>query len=102
MVGAERDPRTLGDRPCTDRPCQKRTLDHIAVFHGDEHQPQTRWRDIPKPPPPLDPEKNKNKLLCLKSKQDEEDNQPHYIGFHTTTPEAAISIAHSEFRSGRN
>jgi hypothetical protein len=99
MVGAQRDHQTLGDRPCTDTPCRNRTLDHIAVFHGDEHQPQARWRDIPKPPP-LDPETNKNKFSCLRSK--EEDNQPHYIGFHTTTPEAAISIAHSEFRPGAN
>ena len=98
MVGSQRDPRTLGDRPCTDRPCQNRTLDHIAVFHGDEHQPQARWRDIPKPPP-LEPGTKKTKCLCLKSDEDE-DNQPHYIGFHTTTPEAAISIAHTEFQPG--
>jgi hypothetical protein len=99
MVGARRDPRTLGDQPCTDRPCQKRTLDHIAVFHGNDYQPQARWRDIPKPPP-LDPEINENKFSCLKCK--EEDKQPHYIGFHTTDPESAISIAHSEFRPGKN
>lgn len=54
MVGASRDPRTLGDRPCTDHPCHKRTLDYIAVFHAKNYQPQDRWRDIPKPPP-LDP-----------------------------------------------
>lgn len=98
MVGANRDPRTLGDRPCPEKPCHKRTLDHIAVFHGYDYQPQDRWRDIPKPPP-LDPEAKKSKIPCLKSK---EDNQPHYIGFHTTDPVSAISIAHSEFRPGKN
>jgi hypothetical protein len=97
MVGDSRDPRTLGDRPCTDKPCHKRTLDHVVVFHGNDYQPQTRWRDIPKPPP-VDPETNSSKLSCLKCK--EEDNQPHYIGFHTTDPQSAISIAHSEFRPG--
>jgi hypothetical protein len=99
MVGDFRDSRTLGDRPCTDQPCHKRTLDHIAVFHANDYQPQDRWRDIPKPPP-LDPQTNKSKLLCFKSK--EIDNQPHYIGFHTTDPDSAISIAHSEFRPGKN
>jgi hypothetical protein len=95
MVGEYRDPRTLGDRPCTAKPCLKRTLDHIAVFHSNDYQPQDRWRDIPKPPLDVPP---KSKICCLKSK--EIDNQPHYIGFHTTDPDAAIGIAHSEFRPG--
>ena len=95
MIGDFRDSRTLGDRPCTDIPCHKRTLDHIAVFHSNDYKPQDRWRDISKPElgPPL-----KNKISCFKS--EELDNQPHYIGFHSTTAEAAISIAHTEFRSG--
>ncbi|UJR34222.1 hypothetical protein I4U23_021628 [Adineta vaga] len=95
MVGDYRDARTLGDRPCTDKPCHKRTLDHIAVFHCNDYQPQQRWSKIEKPPlgdPP------KSRIPCKKS--DEFDNQPHYIGFHTTDPDAAISIAHSEFRPG--
>ena len=96
MVGGNRDPRTLGDQPCTDRPCHKRTLDHIAVFHGDSYQPQDRWRDIPQPPADLETEQKK--VCCTKSK----DNEVHYIGFHTTDPNSAIGIAHSEFRPGRN
>ena len=97
MVGEFRDARTLGDRPCVDNPCHQRTLDHIAVFHSSDYQPQDRWRDVPKPPlgPPL-----KSKCPCIKT--EETDNQPHYIGFHTTVPEAAISIAHSEFQPGKN
>jgi hypothetical protein len=34
----------------------------------------------------------------LKSKSKTKEHQPHYIGFHTTTSEAAISSAHSEFK----
>jgi hypothetical protein len=98
MVGGRRDPRTLGDRPCTKKPCEIRTLDHIAVFHGDDYRPQPRWRNIPEPSP-LDPQTNPSKFSCLKGK--EEDNQTHYIGFHTTDPQAAISIAHNGFRPGK-
>lgn len=99
MVGDFRDPRTLGDQPCQDTPCYLRTLDHITVFHGNDYQPQDRWRDIPKPEyKSVDQEENNKKLFCLRSK--EIDNQPHYIGFHTTDPDSAISIAHSEFRPG--
>ncbi|CAF3340086.1 unnamed protein product [Rotaria socialis] len=98
MVGEYRDSRTLGNRPYSDKPCHKRTLDHIAVFHSSDFQPQDRWRDIPQPPAII-PSKN-SKLFCLKSK--EENNQTHYIGFHTTDPTSTISIAHSDFRSGKN
>ena len=99
MVGDFRDPRTLGDQPCTDKPCHTRTLDHIAVFHGNDYQPQDRWSDIPKPEYKIaNPEEENKKLFCFRSK--EIDNQPHYIGFHTTDPDSAIAIAHSEFRPG--
>lgn len=98
MVGEYRDSRTLGDRPCTDKPCHTRILDHIAVFHSSDYQPQDRWRDIPKPPP-IDPSE-KRKILCFNLEA--KDNQPYYIGFHTTDPDSAIAIAHSEFRPGTN
>ena len=100
MVGKERDLRTLGDRPCTDQPCHERRLDHIAVFHGNDYQPQQRWIDISKPRYIDQEDLPKKKYAC--SKSEEIDNQPHYIGFHTTTPEAAIGIASSEFRPGKN
>ena len=98
MVGEFRDSSTLGDRPCTDRPCHKRTLDHITVFHSSDYQPQARWRDLPKPA--LQPPSNNQIFPCCKS--EEIDNQPHYIGFHTTDPDSAIKIVHSEFHPGKN
>ena len=98
MIGAKRDPRTLGDRPCTRNPCHERKLDHIVVFHGNDYQPQDRWRDIPKPP--LIIYNKDNRPFCMDSR--EPSNQPHYIGFHTTEPSAAISIVKSEFRPGKN
>ncbi|CAF4189465.1 unnamed protein product, partial [Rotaria magnacalcarata] len=54
--------------------------------------------DIPKPPTNIP--SNNSKLFCLKSK--EKDNQPRYIGFHTTHLTSANSIAHSDFRPGKN
>lgn len=98
MIGQNRDPRTLGDRPCTDKPCTKRTLDHIAVFHSIDFEPQERWQLVPKPP--YETISYEGKWRCQKS--DEFDNQPHYIGFHTTDPKAAISISHGQFRPGSN
>jgi hypothetical protein len=100
MVGKERDHRTLGDRPCTDQPCHERRLDHIAVFHGNDYQPQQRWTDMTKPHYIAQEDMPKERFSCSKSA--EIDNQPHYIGFHTTTTEAAIGIASSEFRPGKN
>ncbi|CAF0947543.1 unnamed protein product, partial [Adineta ricciae] len=83
MMGFYRDAHTFGDRPCTSTPCHKRTLDHIAVFHSLDFEPLPRWRDIEKPPLDGPPQ---SKIPCIKSK--ELDNQPHYIGFHTTDPDA--------------
>jgi hypothetical protein len=40
MTGVNRNPITLGDRPCRVKPCHKRTLDHIAVFHSSDYEPQ--------------------------------------------------------------
>jgi hypothetical protein len=94
MMGANRDPRIRGDQPCQDKPCQKRTLDHITVFHSNDYEPQERWRDIAKAS-----ETKNNRFSCLKSKQSR--HQPHYIGFHTTTTEAAVSIAHSDFQPSK-
>ncbi|CAF2900431.1 unnamed protein product [Rotaria sp. Silwood2] len=94
MIGDNRNPRLLGDRPCREQSCHKRKLDHIAVFHSTDYQPQDRWRDIPKSPPEL--HATTKRIFCLNYQN--KDHQPHYIGFHTTTPEAAVSIAHSEFQ----
>lgn len=65
----------FSDRPCTTDPCYNRRLSHVVVFHSKDYQPQPRW-----------------------SMFDRKNTRGTYIGFHTTTPSAAVSIAHSEFR----
>jgi hypothetical protein len=50
--------------------CHRSKLEHVVIFHSSKHEPQPRWS--PK--------------------------YPVYIGFHRTTPQAAISIAKTEFR----
>ncbi|CAF4180133.1 unnamed protein product, partial [Adineta steineri] len=64
----------LGDRECTSTNCRNRHLSHVVVFHSSSFKPQPHWCTL-------------------------EENDPNatYIGFHTTTPEAAVSIVHSEF-----
>ncbi|CAF3358271.1 unnamed protein product [Rotaria sp. Silwood2] len=94
MVGDNRNPRSLGDRPCREQPCHKRKLDHITVFHSTDYQPQDYWRDIPKPP--FEWHTTTKRIFCLNFQN--KDHQPHYISFHTTTPEPAVSIAHSKFQ----
>ncbi|CAF4066407.1 unnamed protein product, partial [Rotaria sp. Silwood1] len=64
-----------GDRPCDTDPCPNRTLEHIVIFHARDYKPQPRWREL-------------NAV----------DPNATYIGFHTTTSQAAVGIAHSEFR----
>jgi hypothetical protein len=98
MAGCKRDAKVLGDRPCIDNPCQKRTLDHIAIFHRDNFQPQQRWRDILKPPSAPMTGDDKGNGSCWNCTQ--KDEQPHYIGFHRTDPDSAVKIVRSEFRPG--
>lgn len=66
---------TLGDRPCTATPCKDRHLSHIAVFHGENYEPQLRWSLVAR-----------------------NNSRATYIGFHATKPDSAVSIVHSEFR----
>jgi len=73
-----------GDRTCTRNPCPKRTLEHIATFHYSSFKPQPRWPDLPKSERLVDPN-NKSKRIAT------------YIGFHQTTPQAAVNIVKSEF-----
>jgi hypothetical protein len=75
MVGDTQRKNMLGDRPCTSDPCRNRHLSHVVVFHGKDYKPQARWSTLKK-----------------------DDPKATYIGFHTTTPKAAVSIVHSEFR----
>ena len=74
LTGENRDINTPGDRPCeytVSGDCPNRSLGHIAMFHAFDFKPQRRF-------------------------QPETDNT--YIGFHQTTPEAAVSIAQTNFR----
>ena len=75
IVGDTQRKDTLGNRPCTSHPCYNRHLSHVVIFHGKNYKPQPRWSMI----------KKKN-------------GKATYIGFHTTTVDAAVSIVHSEFR----
>jgi hypothetical protein len=60
----------IGNRKCKyEDACERRQLDHVVIFHSSKHQPQPRWSE----------------------------EYPIYIGFHRTKPEAAYSIAKSEF-----
>lgn len=75
IVGDNQRKDILGDRPCTTDPCSNRHLSHIVVFHGRNYKPQARWSTVKA-----------------------NDSSATYIGFHTTTSNAAINIVHSEFR----
>ncbi|CAF4057466.1 unnamed protein product, partial [Rotaria magnacalcarata] len=77
------DNRTMhhGDRPCSDGDrCTNRRLEHILIFHSKDFKPQKRYCDVQ--------QKSPGKNL--------------YIGFHRTTAEAAVSIAHSDFAISTN
>ena len=76
LMGENRTVR-LGDKPCPDGyQCTNRRLEHILIFHSSDYKPQPRYCDVT--------QNTEGKNL--------------YIGFHRTTPEAAVSIAHSDFR----
>ena len=76
LMGDNRTMR-LGDKPCLDgHSCSNRTLEHIMIFHLSDHKPQARFFDLPQTTP----------------------GKARYIGFHQTSPDAAVSIAHSDFR----
>ncbi|CAF0880702.1 unnamed protein product [Adineta steineri] len=66
-----------GDKLCTNKPCTNRELEHILVFHLDDHQPQPRWSELKRLNPSADT----------------------YIGFHRTSAHAAASVAHSYMHS---
>lgn len=80
LMGDNRTMR-LGDQPCPDGSyCENRRLEHILIFHSLDFKPQARFHDVKQKIP--------GKNL--------------YIGFHRTTPEAAVSIAHSDFAISTN
>ncbi|CAF3236980.1 unnamed protein product [Rotaria socialis] len=80
LIGVNRTMR-LGDKPCPDGfQCRNRLLEHILIFHSDDFKPQERYSQVQ--------QKNPDDTL--------------YIGFHRTKPEAAVSIAHSDFSISTN
>lgn len=76
IVGKDARKDIYGDRPCEADSCNNRKLGHVLLFHGADYQPQARWSRV---------EKLNRKGV--------------YIGFHRTSPKAAKSITHTEFRS---
>ncbi|CAF1312937.1 unnamed protein product [Adineta ricciae] len=84
LIAEYRNEQHWGDRSCTDHPCLERSLEHIATFHYSSYKPQPRWSDLHKPEPSVNTVKKSKSGLT-------------YIGFHQTTPQAAVSIAKSEF-----
>ncbi|CAF3413255.1 unnamed protein product [Rotaria socialis] len=75
LMGDNRTMR-LGDKPCPNSfQCRNRHLEHILIFHSKAFKPQERYCDV----------------------QQESSGKNLYIGFHRTTPEAAVTIAHSDF-----
>ena len=76
LLGDNRTMR-LGDKPCPGGyQCTNRRLEHILIFHSNDFKPQERYCDV----------------------KQETQGKNLYIGFHRTTPEAVVSIAHSDFR----
>jgi hypothetical protein len=79
LLGNNRTMR-LGDRQCDDGSiCTMRSMEHILIFHLNEHTPQPCWSEV---------------------RKIEKHTREHgrYIGFHRTSVEAAVGIAHSDFR----
>ncbi|CAF2823856.1 unnamed protein product [Rotaria sp. Silwood2] len=75
FVGERRQKDVWRDRPCNTDPCPNRMLEHIVIFHAGDYKLQPRWHEL-------------NAV----------DLNATYIGFHTTTAQAAVAIAHSDFR----
>ena len=60
--------------------CTNRTLEHVMICHASDHKPQPRFFDLPQTA----------------------EGKIRYIGFHQTSPQAAVSIAHSDFMISSN
>ena len=74
LLGSQRTGQA-GDKLCTNEPCTNRKLEHILIFHLSDHQPQPRWSEV--------------KRLNLFADT--------YIGFHRTSADSALKIAHDAF-----
>jgi hypothetical protein len=69
-----------GDKLCSNKRCKIRKLEHILIFHLSDYQPQPRWSEVKEFNPSADT----------------------YIGFHRTSAQSALLIAHSDFRRSTN
>jgi hypothetical protein len=76
LLGDNRNQMTLGNEPCSRDPCDNRELEHILIYHHSSHQPQERWVDV-------------------------SSQTKTYVGFHRTSADAAVQIAHSDMRLSR-
>ncbi|CAF1182477.1 unnamed protein product [Adineta steineri] len=78
LVGNNRNDMHMGNKPCDSMgpnfKCPKRSLEHLIIFHLDDYKPQERWGLL-----------SPNEATT-------------YVGFHRTTAESAVAIAHSDFR----
>ena len=71
----------LDSGPCPkNQTCPDRTLEHILIYHSRDYKPQERYRNL----------------------SETELGNTRYIGFHQTDAEAAVSIAHSDFKISTN
>ena len=76
LMGNNRSMLVPGNQPCVyETFCSNRQLEHIAIFHSVEYQPQARWPEL----------------------SESDRTRGIYIGFHCTTADAAVKIAHSDF-----
>lgn len=77
LKGNNRSMIVPGNQPCVNQTfCSNRQLEHIMIFHSDEYKPQPRWKELPE----------RDRALGI------------YIGFHHTSAEFAVSIAHDDLK----
>lgn len=78
LIGNNRNDMHMGNKPCDSMSptvkCPNRNLEHLIIFHSSDYKPQERWGLLPR---------NESEI---------------YVGFHRTSAESAVAIAHSDFR----
>ena len=80
LTGDERT-KSLGNRLCKEGDqCSNHTLEHIMIYHPSFHNPLARFVDLP----------------------EAASENGRYIGFHQTSVQAAVCIAHSDFNISTN
>ncbi|CAF1272756.1 unnamed protein product [Didymodactylos carnosus] len=77
LMGEHRNAMRLGNEPCPAQYCIDRNLEHIMIFHYNTFRPQARWSEV---------------------RQINDNHLGTYVGFHRTSPAAAVSIAYTDFQ----